>query len=78
MIKIFFILFSDGWPQEIQSQLEFNMEEQFIKADKKYTDCKELVKIQNDEQKHPCYLQYHTTFIKKEIKAEEMDYVEYV
>ena len=54
------------------------MEEQFIKADKKYTDCKELVKIQNDEQKHPCYLQYHTTFIKKEIKAEEMDYVEYV
>ena len=48
------------------------MEEQVIKGDKKYTDCKENIHIK-EEQKLPCYLQHHTTFIKKEIKAEELD-----
>ena len=50
------------------------MEEKFIKEDKKYTDCKELIHIKEEEKKPPCFLQSSTSFIKKEIKAEELDH----
>ena len=52
------------------------MEEQVIKEDKKFMfmDCKEIIHIKKEEQKPPCYQQYHTTFIKEEFKAEKLDH----
>ena len=49
------------------------MEEKVVKEDKKDTNCKEIIHIK-EEHKSPCYLQDHTTFIKKEIKTEELDH----
>ena len=69
-IKFFLPLISDWSLQEFQSELACNMEEQVIKEDK-YTDCKTINNIKKEQHKNSCYLQYHPTFIKNEIKAEE-------